>query len=88
MVFEILLANFHIKIFYLDPTKNPKSVKSVFGADGSLEVEGMAPKYESPSNVHEIILRLNNLSAAYYELYYWDYTPLVLMRGMVIMEYN
>ena len=40
-----------------------------------------------PNSVHEIILALNNLQVAYFELYCWDWTPIVLMRVAINLDF-
>ena len=52
-----------------------------------MEFEGMESKYESPTSVHEIILALNNMHAAFFQIFPWDWTPLVLMRVCINLDF-
>ena len=70
-----------------DPTKNSRTAKAAFGEDGTMEVEGMKVNYLSPTSVQEIILALNNMHAAFFQIFPWDWTPLVLMRVAINLDF-
>ena len=69
-----------------DSANNLKKADLGFGMEVNLEVAGMAAKFNPPTNVTEIIMALQNLDCAYYQLYPWDWTPKVLSRVALTMN--
>ena len=42
---------------------------------------------KSPTSIHEIILAMSNMSAAYFQCFPWDYTLLVLMLVAINLNF-
>ena len=65
------------KNYHVD--KKSSKAMARFG-EGGMEVEGFRQEYFDPTNIHEMIMAIQNLAAVYFQLWPWDYTPLVMMR--------
>lgn len=63
-----------------------KKGKAQLKDDGSLEYEGFDKNYFDPETLQDMLLAIANLQATYYQLWPWDYTPLVILR--VAARYN